>query len=65
MHKIMEIVYYRNSLNSKTATDPVLGGFVGVFISADILLCLVWTSVGPLRQSNGIRTVLLVATRER
>ena len=39
-------------LHSKTATDPVLGAFVGVLTTFDVVLCLVWTCTDPLRSTR-------------
>ena len=57
-------LYYVYSLSkkvvrshSKTATDPVLGAFVGVFISVDVLLCLVWTCIDPLIMIRYTKTI--------
>ena len=36
-------------LNSKRVADSVLIGYVGAFTSIDALLCLLWTSIDPLR----------------
>ena len=35
-------------LSPKLLSDPVLGGTVGVFVTIDILICLVWMSIDPL-----------------
>ena len=38
-------------LSPKAMTDPVLGAAVVAFALADLLICLLWTSVDPLRST--------------
>ena len=34
--------------SSKRMTDPALIGYVGIFVSVDALMCLLWTCIDPL-----------------
>ena len=36
-------------VNFKTVGDPVLDGFIGALTSADVLLCLIWSCIDPLK----------------
>ena len=36
----------------KFMSDPVLGGTVGVLVAIDILICLIWTSIDPLKATQ-------------
>ena len=53
--KTWRLYYIYNSskkglrVNLKLVGDPVLGFVVGVFTCADVLLCLIWSSVDPLK----------------
>ena len=38
-------------VSSKRMADPALIGYVGAFASIDVLLCLLWTCIDPLRYS--------------
>ena len=54
-------------LQTKIATDPALGGFIGVFTSVEAVLCLFWTVTDPLHIEifvieNGAVPMITVAT---
>ena len=54
-------------MQTKIATDPALGGFIGVFTSVEAVLCLFWTVTDPLHIEifvieNGAVPMITVAT---
>ena len=40
------------STSSKRMADPALIGYVGAFVSIDVLLCLLWTCIDPLKYTE-------------